>query len=471
MIQSTDTVQIPRIAQIGCILAVSSWLTAIAAAESLAETKTLAVELVIINTKGVVEVVGRDGETKRTVHQIGPYTKRTLGTDGRVEKVEAIPVQQKGADPIVRTGETLVLGVESACDFLVKGSGEGHLVGPAKVQVSATDPGAKLGRQVQTFELREGKLYLSISPERTRGRGQTKVKTPVTLLGVTGTKLYAQVSEGREEIGVNEGSIKIRELERGNEANLAGGRQFTFLEGRYASSGDAKQTPPELYLRYADVDYFGIDAAQANAHRIIIPRPEVDLPPDDLTNTRDYRETTEGRGGGDLDAGVEKNENPFPIPPKREASGKLGKPRECFSVTFEVDPPKQKDDTKTALAQFSFPAQIGELMPYALEFRAQARAAPIGRLLVVVQQPNEALGPNRLGVQEIFPRDREWTGATIILNGSLKGRHLGYGPPEVLLAFDMSSPRHVNPDAVKYRLAVSEIALRYAPGLRPSTAP
>jgi hypothetical protein len=136
-----------------------------------------------------------------------------------------------GEKPITamhRPGAVIETGPDSQATVSIPGAGSMLLGAETQVRLPKT------GDKAQSLELLKGKLFLNISAEEVKKRGDAsfRLKTPAALLAVKGTKFFASVENASETCGVHEGIIGSYPIASGLLNEVQAGYALSVFKGK-----------------------------------------------------------------------------------------------------------------------------------------------------------------------------------------------------------------------------------------------
>ena len=194
----------------------------------------------------------------------------TVDTDGKKQSVTILAAGSQDTTisaakplmPSVQAGGTIRTDVSGETSLLLGTTGTVRVNGETEVRV----PDNKTS--TQSLELLKGRLFLKINASELKKRGgaEFKLKTPVALLAVKGTKFFANSKDGVDTVGVHEGAVLVTEPTSGKTMDVKAG---TAVEIKAGEIGVRRR------LRAAE-ESDSVEYAQAELRRIIPPIAVVD---------------------------------------------------------------------------------------------------------------------------------------------------------------------------------------------------
>lgn len=174
-----------------------------------AQTVFAPVEVQITSTAGLVNVTSATG---------------TKITDLQVPTASG----EKPTTATHRPGAVIETGPDSQATVSIPGAGSMLLGAETQVRLPKT------GDKAQSLELLKGKLFLNISAEEVKKRGDAsfRLKTPAALLAVKGTKFFASVEKAAETCGVHEGIIGSYPIASGLLNEVQAGYALSVFKGK-----------------------------------------------------------------------------------------------------------------------------------------------------------------------------------------------------------------------------------------------
>ena len=152
--------------------------------------------------------------------------------DGAVQTVDG---EGRASDAYVNgkltPGQTLRTGPGGSAELELDGSGAVRVEANSEVKISEAKDGKPLPG---SLEMLKGKLFLNVDSAALKksGNREFRLKTPVAVLAVKGTKLFAFSSEKSDTFGVHEGMVavaepqsrQVRQLKAGTAAEASVGK-------------------------------------------------------------------------------------------------------------------------------------------------------------------------------------------------------------------------------------------------------
>jgi|GEM_PF-2856731 len=186
-----------------------------------------------------------------TISQVLPFASQ--GTLAIAEKAAVEPTATSSgvATPnpanvtFVQAGASISTGQGGASSLILGTTGAARM--KAETEVKIPDASEKS----HSLELLKGQLFLNISGEdlKKRNAGEFKLKTPAALLAVKGTKFFSRSVDGKDTIGVHEGSVEVVESTTGQKLTLAANQAVEVSPGVLGSmremSDEEKESAPE----------------------------------------------------------------------------------------------------------------------------------------------------------------------------------------------------------------------------------
>ena len=131
---------------------------------------------------------------------------------------------------ITASGGKITTGADGAASLVL---GAGAEVGTARLGLESEVKVPDAGEKGHSLEMLKGQLFLNISAEQLKQRGNSefKLKTPTALLAVKGTKFFSSTQNGTDTIGVHEGSVEVVEPTTGQKTTVAAGHAVDVSPG------------------------------------------------------------------------------------------------------------------------------------------------------------------------------------------------------------------------------------------------
>ncbi|MFO1484559.1 MAG: FecR family protein [Verrucomicrobiaceae bacterium] len=146
-------------------------------------------------------------------------------------------------------GEKISTGADGSASLAL---GDGADIGTGRLDVNSEIKVPDDIEKSQSLELLRGKLFLNISAEqlKQRDKGVFKLKTPAALLAVKGTKFFAFTQDGKDILGVHEGSASVQAGGLGRQTYFGAGEAVEISNDAMAKPRPLTQEERELAKVY-----------------------------------------------------------------------------------------------------------------------------------------------------------------------------------------------------------------------------
>ncbi|MDP1589696.1 MAG: FecR family protein [Prosthecobacter sp.] len=198
---------------------------------------------------------------------------------------------------LAMAGGKISTGADGAASLVL---GAGAEVGTARLGSDSEVKVPDAGEKGHSLEMLKGQLFLNISADQLKQRGNSefKLKTPAALLAVKGTKFFSSSKDGKDTIGVHEGSVEVVEPTTGQKLTLAAGQAVEvspgILEAMREMTVDEKQLVPEYDKARIARMSCGVYAEGQNQYYYQGTKvADKDLPP--IRNAKGYRSLQDDR--------------------------------------------------------------------------------------------------------------------------------------------------------------------------------
>lgn len=148
------------------------------------------------------------------------------------------------------TSGTISTGSDGAVSLVL---GTGAEVGTARITTESEVKLPDASEKGHSLELLKGQLFLNISADhlKRRGNSEFKLKTPAALLAVKGTKFFSTTKDGKDVIGVHEGSVEVLEPASGSKITLTRGKAVEISPGLLGEMRELTNEETGLEKTYA----------------------------------------------------------------------------------------------------------------------------------------------------------------------------------------------------------------------------
>jgi hypothetical protein len=132
---------------------------------------------------------------------------------------------------VIPSGSRVTTGAGSSASVVLGSKGSARLDADTQILLPPQ------GENAHSLEMLKGRLFLDISADeiRKQGGGEFRLKTPVALLAVKGTRFFAFAAEGADTIVVHEGSVSVKRLEDGTATLVPAGHAVNISAGGVSS--------------------------------------------------------------------------------------------------------------------------------------------------------------------------------------------------------------------------------------------
>ncbi len=215
---------------------------------SLAEDSVLTVkQATVVSTGATVTVVDSAGKEVETKPREGVY--------GKEQAVAS-----------VGPGDTVRLGDEGGADLLVSGDVTARLEPGTVIEIPVRGDkgGDKETESAHSIRLRKGRMFISVDAEklRTNGKKEFRLKTPLSVLAVTGTRFVSSSDSGSDTTVLLRGDVEAVDDHSGKTGEVAVGRALVIRPGGDVSSrglNAEEKKYGEVFERYG-MNFAPVDA-------------------------------------------------------------------------------------------------------------------------------------------------------------------------------------------------------------------
>lgn len=197
-------------------------------------------------------------QTVAGVSQVLPFAATGTVTSGVMTvKIGETPITTSpGSTPIptstlsaATAGGKISTGADGAASLAL---GAGAEAGTARLGADSEVKVPETGEKNHSLEMLKGRLFLNISSEhlKQRGNSEFRLKTPAALLAVKGTKFFSSTKDGKDTIGVHEGSVEVLEPMTGQRITLIAGQAADVSPGILSARREMTDEERETHKTY-----------------------------------------------------------------------------------------------------------------------------------------------------------------------------------------------------------------------------